>query len=240
MDTLRSRWASGVLAAVMVSVIELLAPQAASGSAVCPSPPHRLAGLISADAETGPLTDQFPPVYGVYAEAAASCWGGVEIEVVGFVANPEGIGGVTSFSIEPAWMVSRGHFLSTTDSVDPQAGPTGPFFPTAVPPSLEAAFRALDRRWVRVSGHFDDRAAATCVVTSSSPDLGAVPTAEQAIAICRTSFVLTSVEPATVPRTDTGSLRPAAATPGWVGLVLVIAAGLSAGLVLRRRPGSTR
>lgn len=239
MGTLLTRSARGILAAVVMGIIELVGPPVASGTAVCPAPPDTLAGLISPDAvETGPLTEQFRPVYGVYSEAAASCWGGAEIEVVGFVASPEGLGGVTPFSLEPAWMVSRAHFLSTTDSVDPQAGPAGPFFPTAVPPFLEAEFLALDRRWVRVSGHFDDRAAATCVVAASSPDLGAVPTAEQAIEICRTSFVLTTVEPAAVPGTDTGSLRPPAATPGWFGLVVAIAAVVSLGLVLRRRPGT--
>ena len=236
MGKVRSRSASAILAAVVIVAFELAAPAHATASAVCPPPPNSLAGLIATDAvNTGPLTDQFRPVYGVYAEAAAGCWGRAEITVAGFVAGPEGLGGVTPFSIEPAWMVSRAHFLSTTDSVDPQAGPVGPFFPVAVPPSLEAEFSALDRRWVRVSGHFDDREATTCVVASSDPALGAVPTAEQAIEICRTSFVLTVVEPSTAPPTDTESLdRPTVDLPGWVALLMAVAAGASFGLVLRR------
>jgi hypothetical protein len=241
MSTLPSRLTSGILAAVVMGVIELVAPPSAMGSAVCPDPPDTLAGLISADAvEPGPLTAKFRPVFGVYAETAASCWGGAEIEVAGFVATPEGLGGVSPFSIEPAWIVWRAHALSTTESVDPQAGPVGPFFPIAVPPSLEAELSTLGRHWVRVTGHFTDRAAATCVVAVSSPDLGAVPSAEEAIEICRTSFVLTSVEPLSAPPTDTDGPRPTAAARGWVGLLVAIAAAVSLGLMLRRRAGSTR
>jgi hypothetical protein len=237
MEKLPRRWRSAIVLAVVIGAIELAVPTAVSGSAVCPPPPNTLAGLISPDAvETGPLTEQFRPVYGVYAEAATSCWPGAEITVAGFVASPEGLGGVTPFSIEPAWMVSRAHFLSTTDSVDPQAGPVGPFFPVAVPPSLEAKFGALDRRWVRATGHFNDSAATTCVIASSDPALGSVPTAEQAIEICRTSFVLTAVEPLTTPPTDTEEPdRLAEGVTGLVGILLAVAAGLSIGMVLRRR-----
>ena len=236
MAKLPRSWTSTILAAIVVGAIGLAAPPPALGTAVCPPPPNMLAGLIAADAvETGPLTEQFRPVYGVYAEAAAGCWGGAESTVAGFVASPEGLGGVSPFSIEPAWMVSRAHFLSTTDSIDPQAGPVGPFLPVAVPPSFEAEFTRLNHRWVRASGHFDDPAATSCVVTSSTPDLGAVPTAEQAIEICRTSFVLTAVDPLTTPPTDTESLeRSAGDVPGWAGLVVAVAAGLSFVLVRPR------
>ena len=236
MQKLPSRLVSGALAVLVIGAIELAAPGPATASSVCPPPPTELAGLISPDAAgDSPLTEQFRPVYGVYAEAAASCWAGAEITVTGFVAGPEGLGGVAPFSIEPVWMTSRAHFLSVTNVVDPEAGPVGPFFPVAVPPSLEAAFSALDGHWVRVSGHFDDQVATTCVVTSSDPALGAVPTAEQAIEICRTSFVLTAVEEITLPPTATEpSDRSAGGLPAWVGLLVVAAAGASFGLVLRR------
>jgi hypothetical protein len=236
MSNLPSRLASGVLATVVIGAIELAAPASVVASAVCPPAPHTLAGLISTDAvHTGPLTEQFRPVYGVYAEAAAGCWPDAEITVAGFVARPDGLGGVAPFSIDPDWMVSRAHFLSTTDAVDPQAGPVGPFFPVAVPPSLEAEFGALDRRWVRVSGHFNDPTATTCAVASSDPALGAVPTAEQAIEICRTSFVLTNVERLTAPPTDTETFDDSVpGVPAWVGLLVAVVVGVSFGLALRR------
>ena len=236
------RWASTVLTAALIWAIEMVAPASGAGSAVCPSPPSTLADLISTDAvEAGTLTQQFRPVYGAYAEVAAACWGDAEIEVAGFVAGPEGLGGVSSFTIEPLWMISREHSLSTTDAVDPDAGPVGPFFAVAVRPLLEDGVTALMGRWVRVSGHFHDPAAETCVVASTTPDLGAVPTVEQAIAICRTSFVLTAVEPLAAPPTDTASLeRSSDAIPGGVGFIVVLAGVISFALVLRRRAGDSR
>jgi hypothetical protein len=194
--------------------------------------------LISTDAvEAGTLTQLFRPVYGTYAEAAAACWGDAEIAVAGFVAGPEGLGGVSSFTIEPLWMTSREHSLSTTDAVDSDAGPVGPFFALAVPPSLEDGVAALVGRWVRVWGHFHDPAAETCVVATTTPDIGAVPTAGQAIAICRTSFVLTAVEPLAAPPTDTASPeRSGDDIRGRVGFIVVLAGVISFAQVLRRRP----
>ena len=235
--------ASAVVAVVLIVAIGLAHPASVAGSAVCPPPPDTLAGLISPDAvAAGPLTDQFRPVYGVYAEAAAGCWPATEIRVAGFVATPEGLGGAAPFSIQPGWMVSRAHFLATTDAVDPGAGPVGPFFPVAVPPSLEAQFGALDHRWVRVSGHFDDAIANTCSVTSASQDPGTVPTDEQTIEICRTSFVLTAVAPLTLPATGADSPPPPPGrAPEWVALLLAIAlSSLWLGLIRGPRSATPR
>ena len=196
--------AACAIAAAAVLAGAMAAPAPVHGSAVCPPPPDKLAGLISLDAdEAGPLTAAFRPVYGVYAEVAVGCWPGDAITVVGFVAGPEGLGGVAAFEIEPAWMTSRAHFLSTTDAVDPEAGPVGPFFPVAVSPGLETAFAALEGRWVRATGQFDDPVATTCTVGPTGTNTGAVPTPEEAIEICRTSFVLTAVELFALPPTDT-------------------------------------
>ena len=222
-----------IVAVALAGATHVSSPASATASAVCP-PPGPLADIIAVDAaHPGPLTEQFRPVYGVYAEGAASCWPGTEIGLTGHVSDPEGLGGVSSFTIEPSWLVSRAHSLSVTDAVDADSGPVGPFLPVAVPPDLEAEFTALAGRWVSVTGHFDDAIAQTCVVTESDPNLGAVPTQEQAVQICQTSFVLTSVE-LTVPNTDAET----SATPGevqlWPGLVVTLAAAVSF-VVLSRR-----
>ena len=208
--------AACAIAAAAVLAGAMAAPAPVHGSAVCPPPPDKLAALISLDAdEAGPLTAAFRPVYGVYAEVAAGCWPGDAITVVGFVAGPEGLGGVAAFEIEPAWMTSRAHFLSTTDAVDPEAGPVGPFFPVAVSPGLETAFAALEGRWVRATGQFDDPVATTCTVGPTGTNTGAVPTPEEAIEICRTSFVLTAVELFALPPTDTARVvAPSIEPPG--------------------------
>lgn len=215
---MRRRFRAMATAALAAAILTgaIVTPAPVHGSAVCPPPPDKLAALISLDAdEAGPLTAAFRPVYGIYAEVAAGCWPGDAITVVGFVAGPEGLGGVAAFEIEPAWLTSRAHFLSITDAVDPEAGPVGPFFPVAVSPALETAFVALEGKWVRASGHFDDPAATTCTVGPTGTNTGAVPTPEEAIEICRTSFVLTAVELFTLPPTDTAQVvAPSIDPPG--------------------------
>ena len=98
-----------------------------------PAPPATLGGLINVDAaEAGPLTVRFGPVFGVFGEMAAGCWPGEEITLTGFVASPEGLGGVSSFTMEPGWMVARAHFLAATDAPPSTAddGETCPLLPT--------------------------------------------------------------------------------------------------------------
>ena len=220
-----------LLTIAVAAAIHLSLPAAAVASAVCP-PPGTLAEIIAVDAELpGPLTEQFRPVYGVYAEGAAACWPGQEIVLTGFVSSPEGIGGTSAFTIEPQWLVSRAHWLSTSAAVDPESGPVGPFFPVAVPPGL--GFSSLEGHWARVTGHFDDALATTCVVTEGSPD--AAPTPEQAVEICKTSFVLTSVAPLTAPNTDASVLDAPADLPTG-GLALLMAAATAAFLLLVRMP----
>ena len=225
---------AGVLLAIaLVAMAQLARPAPTNASAVCP-PAQTLAQLIAADAgDPGPLTEQFRPIYGVYAEAAAACWERQDIQLVGFVSGPEGIGGTRTWAIEPRWLIDTGHFLSVTDAVDPDSGPVGPFLPVAVPANLDARFTSFDGRWVRVTGHFNDKVAKTCVV-EGDPEYGPVPTQEQAIAICRTAFVVTAVRPLAAPDTDTAPLSGAGSSdrePNWFAVVGV--AALAVGLVLR-------
>jgi hypothetical protein len=224
-----------VLVAVAgIGAIHLTAPASAVASGVCPAS-GTLADIIAVDAtDPGPLTGQFRPIYGVFAESAANCWSGDEIVLTGFISRPEGLGGVEFFTIEPAWLVSRAHSLSTSDAVDPDVGPVGPFFPVAVPPQLEEAFTSLGGHWVRVSGHFNDRIAKTCVVTSANMDPERVPTPEEGVQICRTSFVVTSVEPMAALNTDTVTFEePADGSPGWPALLAATATAAAFVLFLR-------
>ena len=232
-ESTRSRTRINVLLTIAVAIaIHLSVPAPAVASAVCP-PPGTLADIIAVDAELpGPLTEQFRPVYGVYAEGAAACWPGQEIALTGFVSSPEGLGGTSEFTIEPQWLVSRAHWLSTSAAVDPDSGPVGPFFPVAVPTGL--GFATLEGHWVRATGHFDDALAATCVVTEGSPD--AAPTPQQAVEICKTSFVLTSVAPLTAPNTD-ASVTEAPADPSTAApaVLMAVAAAGACFLFVRRR-----
>jgi hypothetical protein len=92
---------------------------------------------------------------------------------------------------------------------------------------------------VTIRGHFDDQAAAGC--TASGP-AGATPTKAQAIAICRTMFVLTSISRSGVPDTSTSAPDVAAAAAGrlpvpWLaGLLALVLAMLV--LTARDRAGA--
>ncbi len=225
-----------LLAVVTVGAIHLVAPAATVASAVCP-PPGTLADIIAVDADhRGPLTEAFPPIYGPYAEGAAACWPGQEIVFTAFVSSPEGLGGTRSFTIEPAWLVSQAHFLSTSADVDAELGLVGPFLPVAVPPALEGTFKTLEGHWVRVSGQFDDEVAQTCVVTDGDPD--AAPTPEQAIQICQTSFVLSAVAPLMTPNTDAAT--PARSADAPLGLPALLAAAAAAVALSLRRSSRSR
>jgi hypothetical protein len=117
-----------------------------------------------------------------------------------------------------------------TDATSPDGWPVGPFFPVAVPERLDARFTSFDGRWVVVTGHFNDKVAKTCVATGD-PAYGPVPTTEQAIAICRTAFVVTAVRPLVVPDTDVATTVSASSSvtePGWLAIagVAVLALGV--------------
>jgi hypothetical protein len=234
----------GVLAALTLAVASALsAPSPATASAVCP-PPGTLSQIIAVDATyRGPLTEQFPPVFGVYSESAAACWPGVEIELAGYITGPEGIGGVQTYRIRPDWLASRAHSLAVTDTAAPDASINERFLPIAVPPNLERAYTRLQGRWVTVTGHFDDEAARTCAVTEGNPGDPGVPTQDQAVDICRASFVLTAVAPLVAPSTDTARavmMDGAPAASGLPILVIAIAAGAAALSVRRVGRGSGR
>lgn len=202
----------------------------------CPDSPLALSDLIALDESPGPLSVAFRPVYGTYGERARACFDDQELRLTGFVARPEGLGGVDEFTIEPTWFVSRAHSLAATSTVDPDIGPVGPFMAVAVPPALEATFSGFEGRWVDVAGHFNDPAASTCVVTMGTPG-PEVPTAEQAIAICEASFVVTSVRPA-LPPTDAAAVSaPTAGEPRDLVTWLCFLGGVVVGAVAGLRNG---
>jgi hypothetical protein len=197
----RPRWIGWVLVAATVVACStngtVTDPSSSPGAAAaCPESPA-LADVIALDRDPGPLTIAFRPLYGHYAEAALACYGNSDLQFTAFVAAPEGLGGVVDYVIEPAWLVSRGHWLAVDDSIEPEGFYSGPFLPLAVPPAQEAVFDNLGGSWVVVSGHFADPAAETCRVTDRR--LPVAPTAEETADICRTAFVVTGVQPAPPP-----------------------------------------
>ena len=215
-------WAVAALAA---------GPGPAAAETTCPPPPSTLAELIATDVdEARPLSDQYPRGVWPYPEHAASCLGATDIEVDVFVGSPEGIGGSSAFLIEPRWVMEP-RFVAVDDSTTDPAD-EGQFFPVAVPPRLDAAFVAFEGRWARISGHFHDPIAETCVVADGEPPDAPAPAV--AVRICETAFVLTSIRDLaaspgthTAPSAESHGQDAGRMSPWW--FVIVALATLGAG-----------
>jgi hypothetical protein len=126
-----------------------------------------------------------------------ACYDDAGLRFTAYVASPEGLGGLQEFVIEPSWLAARGNWIAVDDSLEPEGFFSGPFFPVAVPPGQEPAFRDLNGQWVEISGHFSDATAAACRVTETLQPGG--PSDDEAKAICRTGFVVTAADPVDGP-----------------------------------------
>jgi hypothetical protein len=167
--------------------------------------------LIGLRRDIGPLSRRYQDRLN---ERAFECYGAAELHLVVYVANPEGLGGTVSYVLTPAWLDSWSSpttFLAASDREAAPGAAAGPFLPVAVPSALRAAYDDSHGRWVTVSGRFDATAAATC--SADRHGAGDVPSHKEIIEMCRTSFVLTSIEPATDPCPAKAGLASIIATP---------------------------
>jgi hypothetical protein len=172
------------------------AASSAGAGAGCPTLPISLETLIELDRDVGDLTQRFGQSW-PYPERARACFDGEEITFVGFVANPDGLGGLETYSLTPKWLAYSAFFVQPTQEIiDRPAFGAGPFFRVTFDPALGDPMLAFNANWVRVTGHFVDPAAATCRATGQA---GATPTQEEAIAICETMFVATAIVPVDAP-----------------------------------------
>jgi hypothetical protein len=172
-------------------------PSEAAVSPDCPAQPVAVDALIGLDADPGPLAVKFPPVFGVYNERAATCYGDRPLTFRAFVAAPEGLGGTVTFEIQPSWIGTPTFMVQPSGALaGPPAFGVGPFLMIGVRPDEGDPFPEFAGSWVLVSGHFGDEAAASCRASGST---GPVPTVDEAIAICRTTFVLDTIGRTTPP-----------------------------------------
>ena len=225
----------GVLA---TSIGALPGPWTGSVSAAgqCPLDPT-VRQLIGLDRPGGPLSTEFPPIFGSYHERALACYGSRELSLRAFVAAPEGLGGTQPYSIKPRWLTSVSSFLAPADQEVEPGVFEGPWFSVAVPSRVAGLFSKASGRWVQVHGHFDDPAAARCRVDGDQSAPG-VPTDSQAVEICRTSFVIDSVRrAAAVPDTSTADVAPPSHALGASEFLIVVFLTCIAIAALSRRRG---
>ena len=114
-----------------------------SDTGACPVSPMTVDRLLSAD---------------------RGCFGGHDIEVMGWLAEPWGIGGYLA-GVEPAWlgepMTDVALWTEPRGAATCQADGACHFAFLHSPPGSDPWTLPLDR-WVRLTGHFDDPLAATC------------------------------------------------------------------------------
>jgi hypothetical protein len=226
---------SVVLAALIAAIPGALGTTVVA-AAGCPQEPT-LRQLIALDRQPGPLSSDFPPIFGSYHEGAVACYGDQTLGFRAFVAAPEGLGGALPYSISPGWLVSESSFVTPSDKEIEPGLLEGPWFAVAVPPRLAQRFSGQSGRWVQIQGHFNDPAAARCRVDGDQTQPG-VPSDAQAAQICGTSFVVESVH-AVAPDTSTASVAssPRSAGVNWL-LIAVVSFTAMLGALSRRRPSN--
>ena len=122
---------------------------------------------------------------------APFCFGDQRLTVTGYVVDCGGCGGTSPMNASPSWLIdplgySR-FWLSPTASGNSGTGvgvDVDPAHPIRIP---------ADRTKVRLMGHFDDPAAATCRLTPSAGNGAELPPPAVAILQCREKFVATGV-----------------------------------------------
>jgi len=140
-----------------------------------------------------PETVELRTVQHLLGSELLACFGSTTIELTG-TFGCGGCGGETAGSFEPGWLIEpvNGYFLTerpVTDHVGPFAMRFPPGGPEAPP---EASI-------IRVRGHFDDPAAASCAISifdpyeTDSQDLVALPS-EASELLCSQQFVVEEVE----------------------------------------------
>jgi hypothetical protein len=195
------------------------------------------------------------------------CLGDRVLTLRAFVARPDGIGGVRTWAISPAWFeqirfwafalfdTARTH--DHAEIRDYRRYGDGAFIFVVAPlanRTLKLLLKGREQyhplapfqgRWVVVRGHFDDPAARRCRITRAlfapPPD---VPTRAEIVQSCRATFVLDSVVSLSVPATATELAEPFRAgrgsVPHDVRLPVIGGAGCMALLLLLARPRQVR
>lgn len=216
------RGVAAVAAALLVAVWLVRPLTAEARQVTCPRPPISLADLVELQADRGPL-NSFPLAVTPMNERALACFGGREIRFAAFVNRPGGLGGTEAYRITPLWITNPALIVFGSErEVQPGFG-DGPFFFISTRPGSADLQTRFARQWVSVQGHFGDPAAQSCTATGAA---GLTPNRQQAIAICRTMFVLTGISPGSPPDTSTvgppTSLAGADRTPqDWPGTAAI-------------------
>ncbi|MFH1474499.1 MAG: hypothetical protein ABIG85_01425 [Chloroflexota bacterium] len=163
----------------------------------------------------GPLVGKYETDPMLMSDAALECYGNRTLRFTAFVRDPGEVGWTYNYGLQPAWFRGLGLFVATTSGLKPGHGP---FTALAVPPGLGNLQAKHAGHWVVVTGHFDDPAAATCTATGEP---GIAPGAADAVMICRSTFVVSSVSRTEAPATsmtDAPIVPPSSWSAAWLAV----------------------
>ena len=193
-----------------------VAPPDEALAAGCPATPLTVAELRS-------LWDgEFAGFAGMTSPRGRACYGGADVQVIGYVDMPDGLGGTSASGIKPAWMTEWGLFLyGKTNAIS--SGHANDTYVIATAPRLGDLNERYHHRWVLVTAHFDDPRAKTCRGWGVDP-----PTKKEAVSVCRSILVLSSVSTTSAPDSSTTDAAPAHGPSPLVPVTLLAAAGLGA------------
>jgi hypothetical protein len=217
------KWCNTVLRA-MVPLLFLagllvpgaVSPPAASAVSPCHAGPVTLQDLLALAADEGPLAKQYDTDPMLMSEAALECYGAAALQFTAFVRDPGDVGWTYTWGLQPGWFRAASFLVASTSTMKPGYGPITAL---AIPPDLGNLQAKHVGHWVVVAGHFDDPAAATCTATG---DAGVAPSAPEAVAICRSIFVVSAVSRTSAPATSTAVA--AMELPTWWSAWLAVSA----------------
>lgn len=209
------KFVTSVVALCIVVGFTAGSPVHATDVRPCPAQPLTVGELLALADDAG-----YAGFLGQLNPAGLACFGGSDVRVIGFVDEPEGLGGVSAIVIEPRWLTERGLFLHPSSAGTSDA--SGAFYAVAYPPGSGNPNRRYARRWVSLVAHFDDPAAQTC--HAEGPADADPPTDEEAVAMCRQILVLSSIRVTSAP--DTATAAAPADARGDVSALVFVAAGL--------------
>jgi hypothetical protein len=205
----------------------LLAPPfaaAATPAPACPGARVTLQDLLDLAAAEGPLAAKYDTDPSLMSERAVRCFGHRTLRFAGFVRDPGVHGWLPVYGLSPGWFLHIGLFVATTTGPEAERAPLTSL---AIRPGLGDLQAEHVGYWVTVTGHFDDPAAATCRAVGPA---GATPTRAQAVAICRSIFVVTGVTRAATPSTSTATPSGPANAGSEAWLAVAAALGFLAAL----------
>jgi hypothetical protein len=127
---------------------------------------------------------------------AAACYGGAALTIEGYSVDCGGCGGVDEYDRSPAWLALNVPRYALSGSVPTPGQEQITSFPMFMDPASGIVFPAAGS-FVRVTGHFNDPAAATCKVTPKPGSSVSALDPASVITACRASFVVTAVSEVT-------------------------------------------